>query len=64
MAKEKTAKKEKKPGKKLCELYNLSGDKLERKNRNCPKCGKGVFLGNHKDRLVCGKCGYVEYSEK
>ncbi len=60
MAKENAAKKEKKPGRKLGELYNVSGDKIERKNRNCPKCGKGVFLGKHNDRLVCGKCGYME----
>ena len=53
-----------KPGKKLGELYDISGDKLERKNKNCPKCGKGVFMGKHKDRLVCGKCKYVEYLGK
>ncbi|MBR9683065.1 30S ribosomal protein S27ae [Candidatus Woesearchaeota archaeon] len=53
-----------KPGKKLGELYEISGDSLKRKNRNCPKCGKGTFLGKHKNRLVCGKCGYVEILEK
>lgn len=53
-----------KPGKKPGEMYNISGDKLERKNRNCPKCGKGIFMGKHKDRWVCGKCGYVEYLSK
>lgn len=52
--------KEKKPSKKLHELYNVSGDKAERKNRTCPKCGPGMFLGVHKDRLVCGSCKYVE----
>ena len=54
----------KKPGKKLGELYTISGDSIERKNKNCPKCGKGVFLGKHKDRWVCGKCKYVEYLSK
>jgi small subunit ribosomal protein S27Ae len=53
-----------KPGKKLGELYIVSGNKIERKNKNCPKCGKGVFLGKHKDRLVCGKCKYAEYLAK
>jgi len=48
----------KKEGKKL------SGDSIERKNRFCPKCGPGTFLGVHKDRLVCGKCKYVEYLNK
>lgn len=34
------------------------------KNPFCPKCGKGVFMGVHKDRKVCGKCGYTEFTEK
>ena len=53
-----------KPGKKLGELYNISGEKFERKNKNCPKCGKGIFMGKHKDRWVCGKCKYVEFVGK
>lgn len=55
-------KKQKKPKKsvKPHTLYEIKGDKLERKRKNCPKCGKGVYLAQHKDRLVCGKCGYME----
>jgi ubiquitin-small subunit ribosomal protein S27Ae len=30
------------------------------KNKSCPKCGPGTFLGEHKDRRTCGKCGYSE----
>ena len=30
------------------------------KNKSCPKCGPGVFLGEHSDRRTCGKCGYSE----
>ncbi len=30
----------------------------------CPKCGPGIFLGEHKDRFYCGKCHYVEYKSK
>ena len=30
------------------------------KNKSCPKCGPGVFMADHKDRLACGKCGYTE----
>lgn len=30
------------------------------KNRSCPKCGPGFFMGIHKDRIVCGKCNYTE----
>ncbi len=53
--------KEKKEGKKLGNLYTISGDAIERKNRSCPKCGPGMFLGKHKNRIVCGKCQYVEF---
>lgn len=41
-------------------LYNISGKKIERKNKSCPKCGPGTFLAAHKDRLVCGTCHYME----
>jgi ubiquitin-small subunit ribosomal protein S27Ae len=54
----------KKEGKKQSALYEISGDTIKRKNMSCPKCGPGVFLGKHKDRVVCGKCGYAEYSSK
>lgn len=54
----------KKPGKKLGALYQISGEKVDRKNRFCPKCGPGMFLGKHKDRLVCGSCHYVEMVKK
>ena len=35
-------------------------DKSTAKNRFCPKCGPGVMLAKHKDRLYCGKCHYME----
>ena len=54
----------KKEGKKLSALYEISGDSITRKNRTCPKCGPGMFLGKHKNRLVCGKCQYVEFMGK
>ncbi|MBI2146764.1 30S ribosomal protein S27ae [Candidatus Woesearchaeota archaeon] len=56
----KPAAKGKKPGKSLSSLYTISGEKIERKNRSCPKCGQGTFMGKHSNRLVCGKCRYVE----
>ncbi|HSV42394.1 MAG TPA: 30S ribosomal protein S27ae [Methanomassiliicoccales archaeon] len=47
------------------DAYAVGKDgKLERKLRNCPKCGPGVFLANHPDRLACGRCGYTEFSKK
>ncbi|MBS3124193.1 30S ribosomal protein S27ae [Candidatus Woesearchaeota archaeon] len=58
------AKSAKKAGKKISELYTISGNKVERKNKSCPKCGPGTFLGMHKDRVVCGTCHYVEFTKK
>jgi ubiquitin-small subunit ribosomal protein S27Ae len=57
------AKKEKKP-RNLHTLYNISGEGIEKKNRSCPKCGPGTFLGKHENRLVCGSCQYVEFVNK
>ena len=54
----------KKKARKLSSLYNISGNKLERKNRTCPKCGPGMFMGSHSNRMVCGKCSYVEFVRK
>ncbi len=45
-------------------LYEISGSELKRKNKSCPKCGKGYYLAKHGDRLVCGKCQYTEFSSK
>ena len=46
---------------KVWKLYDGSG---KAKNKSCPKCGKGVFMAHHKDRITCGKCGYTEFSRK
>jgi len=40
--------------------YDVQGPVLKRKNRNCPKCGPGIFMAGHKERWTCGKCGYME----
>ena len=55
------AKKQRKK-KKTSKRYALyeAKDGLKRKNKFCPKCGAGIFLAQHKDRLVCGKCSYME----
>ncbi len=45
-------------------LYEVSGDKLNRKNRVCPKCGNAVFMAKHRDRTTCGHCGYTEFEKK
>ncbi len=43
------------------EVFKVEGDKIVRQRKNCPKCGEGVFLADHKDRVSCGKCGYTEF---
>jgi len=54
---------QKKPKRKSAwSLYKVTGDKVERTNQSCPKCGAGTFLANHKNRKTCGKCGYVEFN--
>ncbi len=55
------AKKKRNPKRTSKVSNNYSGsDKLERKNKSCPKCGPGVLMANHKDRKTCGKCNYME----
>ena len=39
--------------------YTIEGSKVVRA-KTCPKCGPGVFLGVHKDRILCGTCNYME----
>lgn len=58
------AKEEKKKLKGRWNLYQKSGDKLERKNKSCPKCGQGTFMAKHANRWTCGNCHYVEFISK
>jgi small subunit ribosomal protein S27Ae len=37
---------------------------VSRERKNCPKCGMGIFLAEHKNRYSCGKCGYTEFKSK
>ena len=45
-------------------LYEKKGDKIERKNKTCPKCGQGNFLAKHSNRWACGSCRYCEFITK
>lgn len=40
--------------------YEVEGDKVKRKGKECPRCGNGVFLADHGNRVTCGKCGFSE----
>ena len=53
-------KKNKKKAMQVWKLYQISGGKVERKNKFCTKCGSGNFLAKHNNRLTCGKCSYSE----
>lgn len=44
--------------------YKISGEKVERQAKFCPRCGAGVFLADMKDRLFCGRCHYTEFKGK
>ncbi len=44
--------------------YKVSAGKITERGKSCPKCGAGIFLAIHKDRVYCGKCGYMEKSSK
>jgi small subunit ribosomal protein S27Ae len=45
-------------------FYKLDGSRITRERPNCPKCGPGVFLAKHADRVSCGRCGYTEFAKK
>jgi ubiquitin-small subunit ribosomal protein S27Ae len=50
-----------KPTSKKYAKYTSEGTK---KGKNCPRCGPGIFLAVHSDRLYCGKCHYTEFTKK
>ncbi len=41
--------------------YKVDNDKVSRVRKICSRCGKGVFMAEHKDRHTCGKCGLTEF---
>ena len=54
-------KKQRKPSKSTRKAdYYQNGIKNK---RECPKCGVGVFMAEHKDRFHCGKCGFSEFKK-
>ena len=61
-AKERKGKKphKNKPTSKKYSHYKIEGNKAVR-DKMCPRCGAGVFLAQHKDRLYCGKCHYTSF---
>lgn len=43
------------------EIYRVEDGKVTRTRTPCPRCGPGVFLAEHDDRVACGRCGYTEF---
>lgn len=42
----------------MLKVYKVDDSgKVQRLRRQCPKCGPGVFMATHFDRVYCGKCG-------
>jgi small subunit ribosomal protein S27Ae len=42
--------------------YKVGKDgKITRERRFCSRCGDGVFMAEHSDRVACGKCGFTEF---
>lgn len=56
----KKKKKNKTPSKRWTK-YKIDGDKIVYLAKFCPRCGAGIFLSKHKNRLYCGKCQYTEF---
>ena len=48
----------------IYKYYEVKGGQVNRLRKECPRCGHGVFLAEHKDRLTCGKCGYTSYKKQ
>jgi small subunit ribosomal protein S27Ae len=44
--------------------YNIEGDSVKRTRLECPRCGRGYFMAEHKDRYTCGACKYTKFKTK
>jgi small subunit ribosomal protein S27Ae len=62
----KKERKEKKPkaNVQVWKLYKVEGEAATRLRKECPRCGKGYFMAEHKDRLSCGHCGFTQFSQR
>ncbi len=58
-----TSKKKERVETPIYKFYEVKGERVARLRRECPRCGKGTFLAEHRDRLTCGKCGYTSYKK-
>ena len=68
-APEQKVKKERKQAKpkanvQVWKLYKINENSLDRLRKECPRCGKGFFMAEHKERQPCGHCGYTTFRNK
>lgn len=58
--------KEKKPkvNIQVWKLYKVEENSLVRLRKECPRCGRGYFMAEHKDRLSCGHCGFTTFNQR
>ncbi|MCX6693906.1 MAG: 30S ribosomal protein S27ae [Methanomicrobiales archaeon] len=43
--------------------YTISGSKATLTKKFCPRCGPGIILAEHEDRVACGRCRYTEFKK-
>ena len=48
---------------KISSYYKVEDEKATKLRKICSRCGKGVFMSEHKDRHTCGKCGLTEFNQ-
>ena len=48
-------------GRKVWTYYKVEENAIKKVKKECPRCGPGTFMAEHKDRYACGKCGYTEW---
>jgi small subunit ribosomal protein S27Ae len=53
----------KKTSSQIWKFYKIEGESVKRLKKECPRCGRGVFLAEHSNRLTCGKCGYTQFKK-
>ncbi|MCP8323584.1 MAG: 30S ribosomal protein S27ae [Candidatus Methylarchaceae archaeon HK02M2] len=62
MSEEKQIKKKASP--QIWKFYRIDDLSLVKLRKECPRCGRGVFLAEHADRSTCGKCGYTIFKKE
>ncbi len=62
MSEEKPTTKKSKPSPQVWKYYKIDGENAALLKKECPRCGKGVFLADHQERQSCGKCGFTQFN--